>query len=104
MKKVVLGGILAALVLVCGSAGFAQSQNGSISGVVTDVSERWFQGLRYVTSVQTGAVRTTVTTGAGDYTVQQLPPQDYKVSVVSAGFAASTATLNVSVGSANRST
>ncbi len=102
MKKVVLGGILAALVLVCGSAGFAQSQNGSISGVVTDVSGAVVPGAQVtVTSVQTGAVRTTVTTGAGDYTVQQLPPQDYKVSVVSAGFAASTATLNVSVGSAN---
>ena len=88
MKKVLQYGVLAVLMLVCGSAGFAQSQNGSISGVVTDASGAVVAGAQVtVTSVQTGAVRTTVTTGGGDYNVQQLPPQDYKISVASTGFA-----------------
>ncbi len=80
----------------------AQSQNGSISGVVTDESGAIVSGAEVVvTSVGTGAIRRTQTTSSGDYTVQQLPPQDYKVTITSAGFGSSTATLNVSVGSAN---
>ncbi|MDP9039437.1 MAG: TonB-dependent receptor [Acidobacteriota bacterium] len=102
MKKVVLSVLCALVMFVCGSAGFAQSQNGSIAGVVTDVSGAVVAGAQVtVVSVQTGAVRTTTTTGSGDYNIQQLPPQDYKITVTSTGFASSTATLNVSVGSAN---
>ncbi len=79
-----------------------QSQNGSISGVVTDESGAVVSAAEVVvTNVATGAVRRTQTTSAGDYTIQQLPPQDYKVTITSAGFGSSTANLNVSVGSAN---
>ena len=68
------------------SVGFAQSQNGSISGVVTDATGAVVANATVtVTNVATGAVRTTVTTGAGDYTVQRLPPQDYRVSVSAPG-------------------
>ena len=88
--------------LVITVAAIGQSQNGSISGVVTDESGAVVAGAQVVaTNVGTGAVRQTVTTSAGEYTIQQLPPQDYKVTITAAGFGSSTASLNVSVGSAN---
>jgi len=97
-------GIIWALVFTLATTVVAlgQSQNGSISGVVTDQSGAVVANADVtVTNVATGAVRTTTTTSAGDYTVQGLPPQDYKVSVTGAGFGTSVTTLNVSVGSAN---
>ena len=81
---------------------WGQAQNGSISGVVTDASGAVVPGAQVVvTSTTTGAVRTTSASSSGDYTVQQLPPQDYKLTVTAPGFGPSSATLNVSVGSAN---
>jgi hypothetical protein len=81
---------------------WGQAQNGSISGVVTDASGAVVPGAEVVvTSTATGAVRTTSASSSGDYTVQQLPPQDYKLTVTAPGFGPSSATLNVSVGSAN---
>lgn len=84
------------------TAAFGQSQNGSISGNVTDQSGAVVSNAKVtVINLATGALRTTETTSAGDYTVQGLPPQDYKVSVTGAGFGTSETTLNVSVGSTN---
>lgn len=95
--------LLVLLLLFAGSvAAIGQSQNGSISGVVTDESGAVVSAAQVtVVNVATGAIRDTVTTSKGDYTVQQLPPQDYKVTITAPGFGTSTATLNVSVGSSN---
>ena len=83
-------------------AAFGQSQNGSISGTVTDQSGAVVANAKVtVINVGTGAVRNTETTSTGAYTVQGLPPQDYKVSVSASGFGTSETTLNVSVGSSN---
>jgi hypothetical protein len=83
-------------------AALGQTQNGSISGVVTDPTGAVIPNAKItVTSVETNAVRVTESTGSGEYTVQGLIPQDYTVKVEAAGFAASTAKLAVSVGSAN---
>ena len=93
--------LLCLLMLAAGSA-FGQSQNGSIAGVVTDASGAAIADASIrVVSVTTGAVRTTTTTKAGDYSLEQLAPQDYTVTVTAPGFATSTAKLNVSVGSSN---
>jgi outer membrane receptor protein involved in Fe transport len=92
---------LAAL-LAMSSAAFGQSQNGSISGIVTDPSGAVVANAKVtVTSVQTNAVRSTVSGSSGAYTVQGLIPQDYTVTVEAPGFAATTTKLNVAVGSAN---
>lgn len=81
---------------------FGQSQNGSISGTVTDQSGAVVANAKVtVTNVGTGALRTTETSSTGAYTVQGLPPQDYKVSASAPGFGTSETTLNVSVGSSN---
>jgi Carboxypeptidase regulatory-like domain len=92
---------LAAL-LAMSSAAFGQSQNGSISGIVSDPSDAVVANAKVtVTSVQTNAIRTTVTGSSGAYTIQGLIPQDYEVKVDAPGFATTTTKLNVAVGSAN---
>jgi outer membrane receptor protein involved in Fe transport len=90
------------LTLATASGVLAQSQNGSISGVVTDNSGAVVAKAQVtVINVGTGAIRGTTTTSAGAFTVEGLPPQDYKVSVTAPGFGKTEATLNVSVGSSN---
>jgi Carboxypeptidase regulatory-like domain len=94
----------AGVALVAGAGSLlAQSQNGSISGVITDASGAVVSNATVtVTNVATGAVRTTTTTSAGDYNVQGLPPQEYTVSVMAPGFGSvTTASFHVAVGSAN---
>ncbi|ADW70745.1 TonB-dependent receptor domain-containing protein [Granulicella tundricola] len=100
MKKV-LG--LLAVSLVCTAMGLGQSQNGNVAGTVTDPSGAVVAGATVtVINVATGATRTTVTTGAGAYNIEGLPPQDYKVTVTAPGFGTtSTNTFNISVGSSN---
>lgn len=102
MKKILTLMLVLVMGVLGGGVAFGQSQNGSISGVVTDATGAVVANASVtVTNIATGGVRSTVTTGSGDYSIQGLPPQDYKVVVTSAGFGTSTANLNVSVGSAN---
>ncbi len=99
MKRVL--GVLP-FTLTCLSVAFSQSQNGSIAGAVTDGSGAAVGGAHVVVqNVGTGAIRETTTTGAGDYNIEGLPPQDYKVTISASGYGTSEARLNVSVGSAN---
>ena len=102
LLSLVVAMFLIAAFVLSSSPAWGQAQNGSISGVVTDSSGAVVGSAKVaVTSLTTGSIRTTQTTAEGDYTVQQLPPEDYKVVVTAPGFATSSSTLNVSVGSAN---
>jgi outer membrane receptor protein involved in Fe transport len=65
----------------------AQETTGNISGVVTDPSEAAIAGATVkVTNTGTGAVRTTQTTEAGVFFVNNLPVGSYKLTVEAAGF------------------
>jgi hypothetical protein len=98
--KSILWAFAFALAMV--SSALGQSQNGSISGIVTDQTGAVVANAQVtVTNVATSAVRIATTTSTGAYTVQGLPPQDYKVAITAGGFGTSEATLNVSVGSSN---
>jgi hypothetical protein len=74
--------------LYCGSKlCLAQLDRGSISGVVTDSSGSVIAGARItVTNTTMGTQNSTVTTGAGAYTVPQLAAGDYSITVVATGF------------------
>ncbi len=92
------------VLLLSGSfAALAQTQNGSVSGVVTDSSGATVaKATVTIVNVATGAKRTAVTTGTGDYNIQGVLPSDYRLSVIAPGFAVTnTDVFNVSVGSAN---
>jgi Carboxypeptidase regulatory-like domain len=99
------------IVLGCaGVSGFAQSDRGTVSGIVTDPSGSGIQGARVtVTNVAMGVQNSTVTTNAGNYTIPQLAAGQYSVTVIAPGFSklirsgitvsvGETATLNLQLG------
>ena len=76
-------------ILLCctGVMCFAQTDRGSVSGVVTDPAGAVVAGAKVTTTNSAmGTQRSTVTTGAGNYTVPQLPAGVYSVTVVASGF------------------
>ena len=76
------------IVLCCaGVLCFAQTDRGSVSGTVTDPTGAGVTGAKVtVTNAAMGTQNSTVTTGAGDYTIPQLPAGVYSVTVVAPGF------------------
>ncbi len=75
-------------VLCCSSQlCLAQLDRGSISGVVTDPAGSSIAGASItVTNTAMGTQSSTVTTGAGAYTVPELPAGHYSVTVSAPGF------------------
>src|SRR6266446_529979 len=70
------------LVLACAAMASAQANTADLSGTVTDPSGGVLKGTKVtVTSVSTGASRTTTTDDSGHYSFVQLPPGRYKLSV-----------------------
>jgi hypothetical protein len=66
---------------------YAQETSGAIVGIVVDPSGAIVPGATVdVTSIGTGALRTTVTDQRGNYTVSNLPLGAYKVAVNAKGF------------------
>jgi len=76
------------IVLSCASMlCFAQSDRGSVSGIVTDPTGAVVPGAKVTTTNSAmGTQRSTVTTEGGNYTVPQLPAGVYSVTVVAPGF------------------
>ncbi len=82
-----------AIVVLCvwiwfaGAHASAQIDRGSVSGIVTDPSGLRVVGARItITNAAMGTQNSTVTTGAGDYTIPDLPAGIYSVTVVAPGF------------------
>ncbi|HEY2471452.1 MAG TPA: TonB-dependent receptor [Terracidiphilus sp.] len=75
--------------VLCGASGlcFAQTDRGSVSGIVTDPSGAGITGAKVtITNTAMGTQNTTVTTGAGNYSIPQLAAGEYSVTVVAPGF------------------
>jgi hypothetical protein len=69
------------------SAMFAQSDRGSITGTVFDSTGAVVAGAAInATNVETGAVYPTLSTATGNYTIPQVPPGPYEISVGVPGF------------------
>ncbi len=73
-----------------GTGGYLHAQTagfGTISGNVQDASHAAVSGAKVrILNTDTGTERDTITTGAGDYLVDFLPPGHYEVIASSAGF------------------
>ncbi len=88
--------------LLCGMA-MAQQETGQISGTVKDPSGAVVPDVAVqVRSLATSAERTASTSGSGYYTVTNLQPGNYSVTVSKAGF--STAKMQVEVNVGGKST
>jgi hypothetical protein len=93
---------LATLVLVAPPAVHGQADLGSISGVVTDASGAVVPNATVkVTNVATSAERDSATGSKGEYSVAQLVPGTYKVTISAPGFETAEQTVTVTVGSSN---
>src|SRR6185369_14063543 len=79
---------------------FGQAETGQLTGTVSDSSGAVVPGATVTTkSVNTGATRTMQTTGAGSYSITNLQPDTYEVSVEGKGFQKLTSRVVVNVGS-----
>ncbi|MBV8831349.1 MAG: carboxypeptidase regulatory-like domain-containing protein, partial [Acidobacteriaceae bacterium] len=77
------------LVLSAGSV-WAQAITGTAVGTVRDATGAVLSNANVTaTNAQTGVAQSTVTTGAGDYTIPNLAPGRYKITAQSKGFATS---------------
>jgi hypothetical protein len=80
----------------------AQADLGAISGTVTDASGAVIAKAQVtVTNNATDAVRTSVTNSRGEYSISQLLPSTYTVTITAEGFASATQGVAVTVGSTN---
>jgi hypothetical protein len=69
------------------AAALAQGNRGSITGTVTDPAGAVVAGVAVEgKNLDTGALYDTVTTDTGNYTLAELPPNNYEVTFTSAGF------------------
>ena len=95
MKKFLL------VVLLClGAAGFAQELgSSSLSGEVTDPSGATVQGAQVTArNLATAVERTTLTSNAGLFVLNNLAPGNYEVKVTSKGFGDTVAQVKLEVG------
>ena len=101
MTSRALAGLLSvalAILLVPGGA-LAQVETGQITGTVTDPHGAVVnEATVTITSRDTGATRTVVRTGYGNFTVTNLPPGTYTVTIDATGFATRTVPAQVTVG------
>ena len=78
---------LVAFLVVFASLAFGQGGNGSITGTITDPAGAVVAAATVeARNTETGAVRKAASTGAGDYTISDLPVGTYVVTAAVAGF------------------
>ncbi len=95
MKKWLLLAMLLGLAL----SGFAQSNYGSITGLVTDSQHLPIVGAKIdITSTSTGAARRVETQQQGIFEFAALLPEEYQLQVQAPGFATTTQTVRLEVG------
>jgi hypothetical protein len=78
---------LVSLTICFASAAYAQSDRGTITGTVTDPNGGLVAGAKVTaTNLETNEERTATTTAEGSYTLPELRPGPYKVTVEAQGF------------------
>jgi len=78
---------VAAVLFVFAFSAFSQSDRGTLTGTVSDPTGAVVAGAPIeARNVETGAVYKAASTGAGNYTLAQLPAGNYEMTVVVLGF------------------
>src|SRR5205823_3380150 len=87
---------VATVLLLSGTAVFAQVSTSSITGVVQDASGAVVSGAKVVaTNEDTGVAFTTTTTSAGGYTIASVTPGRYTITITHSGFDSFSSVHNV---------
>src|SRR5438128_2381027 len=98
MMKLAIGGLLClALSLGCVISGYAQSINsGTVTGVVIDPSGGVVRGARVLLrNPVTGYEQSVVTDDAGSFRINNIPQNNYQLTVTAPGFGAATQQVDV---------
>lgn len=99
MKRLTVCFVAMLLLTAFAAVAVAQTETGQIIGTVTDPTKALVPNAKVtVKSVSTEAVRSTTTSGVGTYTVTNLQPGLYDVTVEAPGFAKTTKRVQVTVG------
>ena len=78
---------------------FGQAETGALAGTVTDATGAVISGAKVTAkNMGTGLTRTVNTSGNGTYTIVNLPPATYEVTIESANFETQKQTVAVTVG------
>jgi hypothetical protein len=92
-------GVIASVTCIGTPMAQAQADLGSVSGTVTDVSGAVVPNASVtLLNVANGAQRVSVTNSQGDYSITQLPPAGYRITVAAAGFTSSHQDFTLSIG------
>src|SRR5580698_5322948 len=92
--------LVAALTLITGAGAFAQSDNGSIVGTVTDQTGAVLPNAAVtVTNLQTGLKFSATSNESGEFRVLTVPRGDYQAEVGAQGFQSQTVKFSVLVSS-----
>ena len=79
--------LLVLLLFAVAHPGYSQTTNGSILGDIVDSSGAALPGVAVsATSVETGAIRQTLTNAVGAYRLAALPPSEYEIRAQADGF------------------
>ena len=78
--------LVALLLFLCASLAFGQSDLGSISGYVKDPTGATVPNAKVTVTNPTGLTRSTTTNESGFYTITNIPPAIYKLTVEAPGF------------------
>jgi hypothetical protein len=90
-KKIFAAVLLAAFMALVSAPVFAQSDRGTITGNVTDPSGAVVPNAKVTaTSLDTGEVRETTTSGEGNYTLPELKAGRWRITVEAQGFKTTT--------------
>src|SRR5438874_10366456 len=85
--KHVMASLLATAVLATPAVCFAQSERGSITGVVADTTKAGIPGVSVkVINTATNATTTVVSSESGAYSAANLPPGPYRIEASLTGF------------------
>ena len=103
MKRTVLRSIsVFGLLILTAVWLFGQAETGLINGTVTDTSNAVLSGATVtVVSAATGVTRTATTGSAGEYSITNLLPSTYTLTIEHTGFQKYTRQVQVAVGSRN---
>src|ERR1700736_4317 len=99
MKSAVRTMVALLLVALCSLFDFSQAETGNVSGTVTDPGGAVVSGAKVtVVNTGTGLTRNQTTSNTGTYTVTNLPPGDYQITVEGTGFSPYKRKMQVTVG------
>jgi len=89
---------LAAVIVLCASAAYAQVSSGIVLGTARDASGAVVPGVAIkATATNTGLVHETITNETGTYRIEPLPPGPYRVEADLPGFKTEVRTITLNI-------